>query len=314
MRTAARGAAPREPGPGTGARLLFATDLHGALGSFSALCELARAPECVALVLGGDLFARPDLRTRRPSAPQERFVRDALRPLLSELRAAKPELFVGGVLGNDDVLGTQDALEDLRQAGLWTPLHLERHRLPGDELWIAGYSCVPLTPFRLSDWDRPDRPGWRPERLPPAPLRSTASGRLVELSPEVLLAGPSIACELEDLAALGDPARTIYVVHGPPAGLGLDLMHGGRGIGSESLRAWIETHQPPLTLHGHVHESPRVGGRTHALCGATRCCNPGDSRSRLRALWIELDAPGAPPRPAVLSGSAPLRPQARWGD
>lgn len=287
---------PRTPGRPT--RLLFATDLHGSSRSYAELCQLAREPSCAALVLGGDLFPRPDLRAQRPSRPQERFAREVLRPLLRELRQAKPALLVAGLLGNDDLCGSAAALAELEAEGLWTPLHLQRHALPGGELGLAGYSCVPLTPFRLCDWDRPDRPGWRPARLPEAPLRSSPSGRLLALEPEALLTGPSIACELEALAALGDPARTIYVTHSPPAGLGLDLMHGGRGIGSEALRAWIEVHDPPLTLHGHVHESPRQSGRTHALCGTTRACNPGDSRRRIRALWIDLDAPRRPPQSA----------------
>lgn len=201
-------------------------------------------------------------------------------------------------MGNDDLPRSQAGLDALAEAGLWRSLHLERHLL-GDfgqgPLWIAGYSGVPITPFRLSDWDRPDLPGWRPARAPRDPVLSEPKGRLRPTDLDELLARPSIAQELEDLAALGDPSRTLYVTHSPPSGAGLGLMHGGRDIGSQALAAWIEAHQPPLTLHGHVHESPRQSGSIQAQIGATRSCNPGDSRRRLRSLWIDLTRPSAAP-------------------
>lgn len=281
--------------------LLFATDLHGHLPSYRALVRLAaEEPRCRALVLGGDLLPRPgDLRGRDPSRPQARFVREELAPLFHELRGERPEVWIDGLLGNDDLPGAQVAFDELSQAGLWRSLHLARHPLGafgGQELWIAGYSGVPVTPFRLSDWDRPDYDGWRPGRAPQAPLVSGPEGNLLETTSEALLAGPSIAEELELLASLGDMRRTICVAHSPPAGAGLGLMHGGRDIGSQALREWIEGQQPPLTLHGHVHESPRQSGHVHALIGATRSCNPGDSRRKLRALWIDLEELAAPPR------------------
>lgn len=284
-------------------RLLFATDLHGRIASYDSLFDLARlTPSCVAVALGGDLFPRPgSLEGGDPSATQARFVREELGPRVEALAEARPELWVGGLLGNDDLPGAQAALDVLASAGLWRSLHLERHSLGsagGAELWIAGYSGVPITPFRLSDWDRPDHPGWKPARSPRAALTTGPAGALVPTELADLLRRPSIAEELASLTSLGDPANTIYVVHSPPSGCGLGVMHGGREIGSGALRTWIEAHQPILTLHGHVHEAPRESGTIHAQIGATRACNPGDSRSRLRAVWIDLADPSAPPEPA----------------
>tara|TARA_R110002072_G_scaffold24188_2_gene82638 strand:- start:741 stop:1430 length:690 start_codon:yes stop_codon:yes gene_type:complete len=225
-------------------------------------------------------------------------VLEELGPLLRALRAARPEVWIGGLLGNDDLPGAQVALDALAEEGLWCSLHLERHLLGefgGEELWIAGYSGVPITPFRLSDWDRPDLPGWAPERAPEAPVVSGPTGALEPTTCEALLARPSVADELRELTSLGDMKRTIYVTHSPPSGAGLGVMHGGRDIGSQAIRAWIEVEQPSLTLHGHVHESPRESGQVHALIGGTRACNPGDSRRQLRALWVDLSQPGAAP-------------------
>ena len=42
------------------------------------------------------------------------------------------------------------------------------------------------------------------------------------------------------------------------------------GVGSEAVRTSIERHQPPLALHGHIHES-----RGAVKIGRTLCINPG---------------------------------------
>jgi Icc-related predicted phosphoesterase len=42
------------------------------------------------------------------------------------------------------------------------------------------------------------------------------------------------------------------------------------GAGSRSVRLAIETHQPMLGLHGHIHESAGV-----IRLGRTLCANPG---------------------------------------
>jgi Icc-related predicted phosphoesterase len=43
---------------------------------------------------------------------------------------------------------------------------------------------------------------------------------------------------------------------------------------------WINRHQPLLTLHGHIHESPDVTGRHAARLGRTVCHQPGQRGER----------------------------------
>jgi len=95
---------------------------------------------------------------------------------------------------------------------------------------------------------------------------------------------PTIEAELAQLGLLSDPDRTVYVVHSPPFATTLDRLQGGlTPIGSRALRGFIERAQPPLTLHGHVHESPGV-----ERLGRTVCVNPGDSMTKLHAVRIDL--------------------------
>jgi Icc-related predicted phosphoesterase len=98
-----------------------------------------------------------------------------------------------------------------------------------------------------------------------------------------------LAVILEGLAKqLPDPARAIFNFHVPPVDSTLDtcpmldwttdppsqIVKSGQavlfGAGSRAVRKTIETHQPLLSLHGHIHESGGV-----ARIGRTTAINPG---------------------------------------
>ena len=46
-------------------------------------------------------------------------------------------------------------------------------------------------------------------------------------------------------------------------------------VGSRALRGFVERHQPPLLLSGHIHESPRVSSSYRDTLGRTVIVNPG---------------------------------------
>jgi len=82
---------------------------------------------------------------------------------------------------------------------------------------------------------------------------------------------------------LKDPHNAVFNIHVPPYKSNLDeapeldenlrpKMAGQalKPVGSTALRKAIETHQPLLSLHGHIHE-----GRGASHIGKTLCINPG---------------------------------------
>ena len=275
-------------------RLLFATDLHGNRQAYTDLFGLAAAGNVDALVLGGDLLPLPLGQGQDLIGLQRKFITEFLRPALRGLEALHP-IPVFGVLGNDDWAACLDLIEKLEEDGLFANLHMRSFDLD-DQRQIAGYSCVPLTPFRMSDWDRWDTAAWTPKREPRRLLLSD-TGTLREGTLRDIRSRPTIEEDLRELARATEPARTVYVCHTPPYDTHLDLMHGKTPIGSHALRSFIEEHQPPLTLHGHVHESPRLSGHIEDRLGVTLCVNPGDSRSHLRSVHIDLE-----PSPALVAG------------
>ncbi|HJS20514.1 MAG TPA: hypothetical protein VJ785_17330 [Anaerolineales bacterium] len=85
------------------------------------------------------------------------------------------------------------------------------------------------------------------------------------------------------ICQLKDPRNAVFNIHVPPYRSGLDdapeldkelrpVLAGQslQPVGSTALRQAIQTHQPLLGLHGHIHE-----GRGTTRIGKTLCINPG---------------------------------------
>jgi uncharacterized protein len=246
--------------------ILFASDVHGNRQAYDRLFTL----DGDAIVLGGDLFPYPLKRGGDLLALQ----RDFVTGYLAEKFASRPTFWIPG---NDDWEAVLPFLD-----GKGTMIH--GRAVPFlDGLSIAGYGCVPVTPFGMKDFDRYDDDRWQPAALPERLLRSTADG-IVPVTIEEVRGRGTIEADLERLGNLSDPSKTVYVIHSPPYGTSLDRLRGGlTPIGSRAVRRFIDRRRPPLTLHGHIHESPGI-----EQMGGTVSVNPGDSMSRLHALRIDL--------------------------
>jgi uncharacterized protein len=109
-----------------------------------------------------------------------------------------------------------------------------------------------------------------------------------------------LAARIDSIVAqVPDMHRTIFNFHAPPYGTGLDEApeldstmrptHGGavmKPVGSTAVRDAIQRYQPPLSVHGHIHESRGV-----AKVGRTLTVNPGSSYSDgvLQAALIDIN-------------------------
>ena len=260
--------------------ILYATDPHGSESAYDRLFKEADRVAADAVVLGGDLTPHADIRG------QGLFLREWLRPRLEKFRQNNPTIRVFGLLGNDDWIANLADFTALEHDGLLFGLHRQIHTLAPD-LWIAGCSFVPVTPFGISDWDRLDSA----TSIPPAKRRGplfSDSGSIESGSMDTILNRATVSDTLAEIATMSPPAKTVYVIHTPPHNTKLDRMYDDIHIGSESVRRFIEKHQPPLTLHGHIHESPHVSGSIADELGQTVMINPGDSREKLRAIVIKI--------------------------
>jgi Icc-related predicted phosphoesterase len=147
------------------------------------------------------------------------------------------------MMGNDDFALNFPILRKGSRDKMVKTLNRSFYRLSG--FTVAGYPYVNPTPFLLKDWEKPES---------------------------------EITKDMEKLAKNIGPGKTVYVFHAPPYGTKLDVLHSGEHKGSEAIRKFIEKAQPLLTLHGHIHESPRVSGAIKQKIGKTLCVNPGNGK------------------------------------
>ena len=259
----------------------FTSDLHGQTALYEQLLGLAATRGPRAVLIGGDLAPHeggPD-GVRR----QRVFLEGFLVEFARRLAEASPGVELLLLMGNDDWAANLDCLER-RHGGLWHSLHGRAVRVDG--VLVAGCSWVPITPFSLKDWER-----WEDgdEESPPR-LEGWVSrgGSLEAWAFDPARREPTIAAALAALAAESPPEETVFVMHSPPRETLCDTIRAGTHVGSRAIRRFLERHQPPLALSGHIHESPRVSGAWRDRIGRTTVVNPGQfGTSRLCGVWFD---------------------------
>lgn len=263
----------------------FTSDLHGQSDYYEQALALAIERRPRALIVGGDLgpHSQGDGAVRR----QRLFLEGFLVEFARRLREAAPEAELMLMPGNDDWGANLDVLEQ-HDGQLWRLLHdrvVER-----DGVRVAGLSWVPITPFGIKDWER-----WEDgEPETPAKLSGWISkgGEVSPFTFDPARREPTIAAALDSLAARTEAASTVFVLHSPARNTHCDMTHARMHVGSRAIRRFVEQHQPPLVLSGHIHESPRVSGAWRDTIGRTTVVNPGQfGHPTLCGVWFDPQRP-----------------------
>jgi uncharacterized protein len=284
-------------------KLFFATDVHGSEMCFRKFLNAGAFYRPDVMVLGGDIAGkavqavedlgggrftttfrghRYDIEDDPELARVERLISDVgYYPWRSEPGALDARIADGLI---------DDLLLELMQQRLhrWMEMADERLRPLGKPVfWMLGN----------------DDPPSLDEPLKAAPWGEHAEGHVLPLDDEHALlswgwSNPTpwdsfremsedeLTARFEQLFALApDPHRIVFNAHVPPFDSGLDeapvldanltvTQQAGQvklgPVGSRAVRAAIESHQPVVGLHGHVHES--AGFRR---IGNTMSVNPG---------------------------------------
>ena len=287
-------------------KVLYSSDLHGEPILYRDLLSLAVSSSSEIMVIGGDLLpSLPSTKRYEDMVPnQKTFIDQFLSPFFQRILETTSIQQIFLVAGNWD-LGysflfkeTPEKIFDLNQRS---------YRLKnGYEL--LGYPFVPPTPFRPKDFEKMDdrETPWPPQKnpsytlssdpsdpwLPPASPRGERpeASRLIPVDPyRYLRERETIEEDLDRLPRPLQSKRAIYIMHSPPFGTRLDRVEGRKSAGSRSIKAFIETNQPLLTLHGHIHESTAA-----VVLEGVPIFNPGSEYGEgvLRGFVIELSKDG----------------------
>jgi Icc-related predicted phosphoesterase len=277
----------------------FVSDLHGRTDRYRKLFDAARAAHPRAIFIGGDIlphFGRADV------APD--FVRQYLLPELGRLRGSMgsdyPRIFL--IPGNDDPRIHEQALLEGEEAGLLSYMHMKRQQFGP---WtVYGYAITPPSPFRSKDWERYDVSRY----VDPGSVSPEEGMRSVPVDLAEIRHG-TIAADLEQLFGSEDLGKAVALFHAPPYGSGLDRAAlDGKSVdhvpldvhvGSIAIRRFIESRQPLITLHGHVHESARITGIWREHIGSTLSISAAHDGPELALVRLDLENPEAAVRDLV---------------
>jgi Icc-related predicted phosphoesterase len=278
---------------------LFATDLHGHEDRYKKLLAAVERERPAAVLIGGDLLARPFSRQGSADLFHD-FLKPRLARLKDKLGRDYPRVLV--ILGNDDPRSEAASLEELAAEGLLEHLHMRWAEIGGFR--VFGYACVPPTPFALKDWER-----WDVSRhLEPTCVSPEEGFRSVPADTSDVRYG-TIAKDLAALVGSNGLERAVILFHSPPYETNLDRaaldghvvehvpldVH----VGSIAIRRFIEERQPLLTLHGHVHESARLTGSWRDRLGRTHLFSAAHDGPELALVRLDLEDPASATRDLI---------------
>ncbi len=238
------------------------------------------------VVIAGDLLPHHDgFLAQRRIFPQLRDILGTLRDQVG----ARVLLY----LSNDDAHFLEPLVDGLEADGLCVNMNQRVYREAG--LVFCGMNKVRDYPFGYKHYCVPDG-DWvaDPVQFCGEGLTFDEAGKQVAIPNlrQYLLAKSHLIELLDDLKSQllpGEMARSIWMVHQPPASLGMDICGNGRRVGSPALLRFIQENQPLLGCSGHIHESPhQPGGQWAARIGNTTWVQSGQVDARLHYVTLDL--------------------------
>lgn len=267
-------------------KILVTCDLHQWIEKWAQLVTVVGKEKPRFVLIAGDLLPKSG-----GFAAQKGFFSE-LNRYCREMKRRGP-VTVLMYLGNDDFHVLEPLLDQLEAEGLCINLNGRIHREAG--LVFCGMNKVRDYPFGYKHWCVPDEDYLAcPQQYCGEGLTVKGSGEFVPLENLVahLSAKPSIKQELDRLKgqlAEGEMQRSIWMIHQPPSGLGMDICGNGQSVGSPAVLKFAIANQPLLGCSGHIHESPyQVGGNWIGRIGETVWLQPGQVDAQLHFVVVEI--------------------------
>ncbi len=281
-------------------RVFFATDIHGSEVCWRKFLNSAAFYKADLVVLGGDVTGKVMVPIVAHNGYWQAVVRgESIRmDTQTELEAVQKQIRNKGsypaVVTPDELQNLSDeegavdrrfSEEMIHSLDRWLDMadgKLQGGQIPcvlnggNDDIWeiddiIESSPCVSFGEGKSLDLDgfHLVSMGW----TNPTPWDTFREAPEEELKQKI----DAVAAQIPDME------RAIFNFHAPPYGTGLDEapalddtlrpMHGGavmKPVGSTAVRDAINSYQPMLSVHGHIHESRGI-----KKMGRTLAINPG---------------------------------------
>lgn len=280
---------------------LSIADIHGNIAQYKKIKELVVENGISFVFFCGDILPKnggswSPANKIRTVKMQADFITKYFLQYLTELGQITT---VYAIFGNDDFKSNYHLIKEAAIPNV-TFLDSEVAKLPisDQDLFVAGYSYIGLTPFLHKDWEKWDvEPGIAPHKLYRTDGYSSAEGipRAVNRRDD----RSTIRGDLNQLATLSDPRKTVYMFHEAPYDTALDMIapdntyikDGQLHIGSVALRDFIVNQHPLLTMHGHIHETFAESGEYKWQSGASLSVTAANDFSSDRLSYVLFSLP-----------------------
>jgi Icc-related predicted phosphoesterase len=259
-------------------KALFVTDLGGVEWKYERLLPLAREARVGVVVNSGCMLPAGN----DPYAAQRTFVSAYLPNHFAGFEAAGIHYFF--CPGVSDLAAFDAALNDhCRQLAHVRPIAQQKTEVRGFE--FVGSHWTADSPAVCKDRCRRDGASGIMPGPPPSPIRSSATGwEEIPDWPQTAQSLPSLKDELENLPQPANKAKCTYIIQSPPADAGMCELWNGCRVGSKSVRDFLKTNQPLLSVHGFGSADGEADWRTKI--GRTFCVQSGQDRD---LLYIVID-------------------------
>ncbi|MBZ0266444.1 metallophosphoesterase [bacterium] len=272
----------------------FISDLHGRTDRFQKLFKLLIKKPPEILFFGGDIMPSGLFSKMTVDIGHKDFLNGFLAPALAQLRDQLkqnyPEIYI--ILGNDDGKYPESSMLGIATEGLWQYAHNRHFTYKNYEIY--GYSYVPPSPFQLKDWERYDV-----SRYVDPGCVSPEEGMYSIPVADNEKRYRTIKEDLEKLTEGDDLTKAIFLFHAPPYktkldraaldGKMIDYVPLDVHVGSIAMQRFIQSKQPLLTLHGHIHESSRLTGAWRDKQGKTDMFNASHDGDELCVIQFDLE-------------------------
>jgi Icc-related predicted phosphoesterase len=266
--------------------LLITTDLHQHPAKWNLLAKAAAEERPQFVLITGDILPNGGGIARQGAFFP--YLREVLIGIQNQSGAC-----VLLYLANDDGHFLEPLVNDLEADSLCVNMNQRVYREGG--LVFCGMNKVRDYPFGYKHYCVPDG-DWITDPVQFCSQGSTFNDHGEQVTiPDLrryILAKPSIHTHLNDIKTQlhpGEMAHSIWMVHQPPAGLGMDICARGPQVGSPALLHFIRDNQPLLGCSGHIHESPyQPGGQWLAQIGASLWLQPGQVSNRLHYVTLDI--------------------------
>ncbi|MFX1356015.1 MAG: metallophosphoesterase [Promethearchaeota archaeon] len=250
-------------------KILYITDIHGSRWKYEKILEIADNLEITMVINGGDMLPFGDFLN------QDKFIKNFLDSHFSEFNDKK--IYYLAMLANDDLIIYDELFNTICNKYKYI-ISIAQQRFKFQKYEFIGMNLVTDLPFALKDRARKDTKDFiLPKQFGTAMISSLKGWKKIPDWYSYISSLPTIEEEFENLITPDNFKDSIYIIHMPPANIGLDICHDGRKVGSIAVYNFILKYQPLLTLHGHIHESSEISNKWFTYLNQTLCIQPGQS-------------------------------------